>query len=293
MNHTIKSFILTSVIILSGISDVAAMLPGGVAWTQAIDAICNRTTFSPNIKKRVQAEFSRLTTRSPELKNHIFDCGEMLSVINCQVKKRGNINYRCSGFYNNLNDRWETTLLHFVVRYTQDTLKIQRVLDLGGDVDALDDQGRTPLFYASTYDQAKLLLDKGADATVLDNQGNTTLNCILQTPTTTCFDVSSQAKNIYLLLVNHGADPHKRPTTKDGVSVVVFFQAEADWIDVNYPDKDTAPKLQCQKCKRPKHRCRQDAVAQLTTARTNYFTGLIALLRAPLGSGPVMVLSGY
>ncbi|ORB90339.1 ankyrin repeat domain-containing protein [Mycobacterium persicum] len=93
-----------------------------------------------------------------------------------------------------------------------------RLLDAGADVNAIDEQGCTPLHFAAKGESdevVRLLLDAGADVNARSNRGETPLlNAVTNT---------TPAKlPIVRLLREHGADP--TVIAHDGFSALKYVQ---------------------------------------------------------------------
>jgi len=81
----------------------------------------------------------------------------------------------CKTEYSKIRDYNGKTLLHWTVAFgLKDESKF--LLEQQIDPNARDDEGRTPLHYASNVEVAELLLKHGADPNAQDNEGNTPLH---------------------------------------------------------------------------------------------------------------------
>src|ERR1700745_800374 len=67
-------------------------------------------------------------------------------------------------------DEWQSTPLDWA---GPDKAMTELLLQYGGDPNARDRDGRTPLFYGVPGETAKLLIDAGADVDTKDYEGNT------------------------------------------------------------------------------------------------------------------------
>lgn len=56
---------------------------------------------------------------------------------------------------------------------------VKKLIDLGANIDAIDDNGETPLFYAASqgsFETVKILVEHGADFNLLNNANKTSLD---------------------------------------------------------------------------------------------------------------------
>ena len=131
------------------------------------------------------------------------------------------------------------TALHETVRY-REVESARRLLSVGASVDAPDDRGETPLFWAKCDDieAVRLLLEAGANSNIQNRFGQTTLHQVL--------DVCSEAEQVVRLLLEAGADVNiqdRRGTTalhlaaSDGNIELTRMLVEAG-ADVDARDED-------------------------------------------------------
>ena len=101
------------------------------------------------------------------------------------------------GTYSDRIVEWQNDLCYVVGRGSELISKL--LLDLGAEVNAKNDVGRTPLWYAINKRHealVRLLLDRGADTDLKNNRGETPL----------CFAVRHEDEAIVRLLLNKGAE---------------------------------------------------------------------------------------
>lgn len=87
-----------------------------------------------------------------------------------------------------------TTPLHIYVAYNELEL-IKKALDNRADVNALDEDGDTPVFRAYNIETLMFLIENGADLNVKNKNGDTPLH-----------DFSTYSSEPAKMLINHGAD---------------------------------------------------------------------------------------
>ncbi len=75
-----------------------------------------------------------------------------------------------------IHNRSQNTPLHYVVRYSTDLTDY--FIKRGADVNSLNNQGQTPLFFAESIDIAKKLINHGADIYIKDKEGKSALDYI-------------------------------------------------------------------------------------------------------------------
>jgi ankyrin repeat protein len=159
----------------------------------------------------------------------------------------------------NVHDNRRSTPLHFAA--SEGHLEVARMLlERKANVNALDDDGSTPLHQASQYlwsedpdiaQLVRLLLDDGADIHALDNSGNTPLHfaaseghlevarMLLElkadvnalnkegsTPLHQAFETWRENPDIMRLLLDHGADANVHD--KSGNTLLHFAASEGD-----------------------------------------------------------------
>ena len=81
---------------------------------------------------------------------------------------------------NNVNskDKNDWTPLHLMAMFSDDMEKVKALIDAGADVDAMTNEGSTPLHMVSDVGIAQLLIDAGADVNAMSNEGFTLLHTI-------------------------------------------------------------------------------------------------------------------
>lgn len=101
----------------------------------------------------------------------------------------------------------EMSPIHQVARMGNQAFEIfNLLLDKGAEIEANDEDGRTPLFYAVQSDYvyfAHRLIEKGAAISATDNHGSTPLHVATGNNT-------AEALHIISFLINHGADIESR-----------------------------------------------------------------------------------
>ena len=143
-----------------------------------------------------------------------------------------------------------TTMLHYAARYTSNPTVVSLFLEAGYDPNAKDDEGSTPLHYATlTYGREQsatvltsVLLDAGADPNARDNDGDTPLhNAIL-----------AGQMSLMSILLDAGADAnirdhfgmaplHWTASWGDHLEVSVLLDAGADPSAITYSDDGETP----------------------------------------------------
>jgi len=106
-----------------------------------------------------------------------FDALGLSTYVHTQIE-RGNIelrNYLSKGGNPNLKRASGWTLLHQAVNETEKDI-VALLIAHGADVNAKENQGRTPLHLVKNQDLAQLLIAQGAELNAQDNQGNTPLH---------------------------------------------------------------------------------------------------------------------
>jgi ankyrin repeat protein len=94
------------------------------------------------------------------------------------------------------------------------------LLEKEASVNAVDESGRTPVFYVKRLDVAQALLDAGAKLNIADKKGNQPLHYVLK-------KCKSEEKNaIVSLLLDRGAPVNE--SNKDGETPLYITCAEGD-----------------------------------------------------------------
>jgi ankyrin repeat protein len=140
-----------------------------------------------------------------------------------------------------------------MIACTYDNLDvINKLLDRGADINAIDDIGKTPLMHCIPRSVVILnrLIERGAYIDARDSNGNTVLihNTLLIDPSP---HIAQNLLDIATSLIDHGADP--AATDRDGVSVMDFAiinNYNDDYVDLiaeavegNKPEVDLAPHI--------------------------------------------------
>jgi ankyrin repeat protein len=106
------------------------------------------------------------------------------------------------------------TLLHEAIGANQDEISLA-LIKKGIDINAQDNELRTPLFVAATYQNETVvnaLVDAGADINIVDKHGNSALWAALMS--------SRKNYNLFTYLLNKGGNPAL--VNKTGTSCVSF-----------------------------------------------------------------------
>jgi uncharacterized protein len=77
----------------------------------------------------------------------------------------------------NIPDKFQRTAVH-IASAQSNPIYLKTILELGGIVDVKDNEGRTPLYYASELfltENVKLLLEKNANPNIVNKHGNNPL----------------------------------------------------------------------------------------------------------------------
>ena len=119
----------------------------------------------------------------------------------------------------------ENTLLHIAAKIEDSSLLIKKLIDLGLDINSLDNNGCTPLYEAVNYEcpnNCKTLLDLGADISISNNDNITPL-------------VNASAMDYFdcvKVLVANGAEvDYHAGTKKTALNSAVYNEADMDLID--------------------------------------------------------------
>ena len=113
----------------------------------------------------------------------------------------------------NIADADGDTSLHAAISADCSKETLQEIIDHGVNVNAMNEQGRTPLLLGCFYrhmDSVKVLLEAGADPTITDKEG---LSCLHAAIDGYC------SKDILQALIDHGA--HIDVTRKDGTTALL------------------------------------------------------------------------
>ena len=95
--------------------------------------------------------------------------------------------------------------------YTNYESDLERLIKGGADVNARDNDGKTPLHYASKLDVVKHLVEHGADVNARDNNGRSPLTYVCE------YAQKDYQNSMYIIeyLLKHGADVNAKNNNND------------------------------------------------------------------------------
>ncbi len=111
--------------------------------------------------------------------------------------------------------------LHEAVQF-RSVDETRRLLAEGADIDARDNQGRTPLFLAWRTDVVKLLIESGADVNARDSHGRTALDYVL----------SHRRAEAARLIIENGADVNARDAEGRPILMSMLYTMNIEGLQV-------------------------------------------------------------
>jgi len=132
------------------------------------------------------------------------------------------------------------TALHLAA-YSGRLLVAEQLIDKGAEIDAVNEDGETPLFYAARRSMpalVRLLLQRNARHDIVDKYGEIALDHVVDTRTTSCFDIFSKSS----VPDSHEGD---EPTTGGRGGMTVTFPYELLLRVILYLDAKSVSRAAC------------------------------------------------
>lgn len=192
----------------------------------AIDAIDNEV-FSPSIAMRDAARFA-LAANDKDLML------ELLDTVGDRVPESHSIHPMLEVWrrWANNEDSGKKSQIHEYADLGAVPI-LQKSLDAGADVNAFDDEGRTPVIIAAQknrWNAVKWLVENGADVNALDRNGRTAIN----------YAATEKEWQSVKWLAEHGANPNLGPTF-DGTPLVLAIYDKKPEIAIVLLEKGANP----------------------------------------------------